>query len=92
MKTEQVLARGKQFLEHVVPALLKPARTLWHEVIGFMFIALGILPARALYVAIRDLEEDPASLGRIVIIGIFVTVMLYFGVTSFRRARKISRS
>ncbi len=92
MKTEQALARGKQFLEHVIPALIKPARTLWHEVIGFMFIALALLPARSVYVAIRDLDEDPKSLGRLVIVGVFVSVMLYFGITSFRRARKVSRS
>ncbi|MSV29167.1 MAG: hypothetical protein EXQ52_10565 [Bryobacterales bacterium] len=92
MKPEQILTRGKQFLEHVIPALLKPARTLWHEVIGFMFIALALLPARSVYVAIRDLNDDPASLGRLVIVGIFVSVMLYFGITSFRRARKVSRS
>lgn len=92
MKTEQALRRGKQFLEHMVPAILKPARTLWHEVIGFLFLALALLPSRSIYVAIRDLDDDPKNLGRLIMVGFFVSVMLYFGVTSFRRARKISRS
>ena len=31
---------GRVFVKHVVPAVIKPARTLWNEVIGFIFICV----------------------------------------------------
>src|SRR5690349_12868686 len=39
----QILHHGRQFLNHVVPAVVKPARTLWNEVIGFLFLCLAII-------------------------------------------------
>src|SRR5471030_1099160 len=34
---------SRAFLKHVVPAVVKPARTLWNEVIGFLFICLAVV-------------------------------------------------
>src|SRR5215831_12943661 len=34
---------GRVFVKHVVPAVIKPARTLWNEVIGFVFGVLAII-------------------------------------------------
>src|SRR5450759_5450378 len=33
---------GREFVRHVVPAVLKPARTLWNEIIGFVFMCLAV--------------------------------------------------
>ena len=33
---------GTQFIKHVVPAVIKPARVLWNEVIGFIFLCIGV--------------------------------------------------
>ena len=33
---------GREFVKHVVPAVLKPARTLWNEIIGFVFICFAV--------------------------------------------------
>jgi nitrate reductase NapE component len=63
--------QGYQLVRHIVPAVVKPARTLWHEVIGFLFLALAAIPIPS---------------------GLFVTIMAGYGISSFRRARKISRS
>ena len=82
---------GKQLLKHVVPAVIKPMRVLWNEVIGFVFLALGAMMGLSTYRNFRDVEEKGSP---IPLIGglLFALLMIYFGVTSFLRARKISRS
>src|SRR5690349_14379988 len=41
---KQLTARhSREFVKHVVPAVLKPARTLWNEVIGFLFICFAVV-------------------------------------------------
>ena len=39
----ELLQQGRLLMEHVVPAVLKPARTLWNEVIGFLFLCFAVI-------------------------------------------------
>jgi hypothetical protein len=88
---------GKEFVKHVAPAIVKPARTLWNEVIGFFFIVFAVTfgsKAVRLYLSYNSAPEQnkgPALLWFFV--ALFCTLlMVWFGVTSFLKARKISRS
>jgi hypothetical protein len=88
---------GAQFVKHVVPAVVKPARVLWNEVIGFVFCSLGVIFGSKSVQLFLDFsraaaEERGMALARLVLAASCTLVMLYFGVTSFWRARKISRS
>jgi hypothetical protein len=88
---------GQQFIKHVVPAFIKPARTLWNEVIGFVFICFSVVfgfKAVRLYLDFARATGDEASahMVRFVVAAFCTFLMLWFGVTSFLRARKISRS
>lgn len=88
---------GAQFVKHVVPAVVKPARVLWNEVIGFVFMCLGVIfgfKAGKLYLdfASAGPDDQGASLARFLLAGFCTALMIYFGATSFWRARKISRS
>ena len=88
---------GREFVKHVVPAILKPARTLWNEIIGFVFMCLAVMfgfRAGRLYLDFSrgTTETVNADLGRFLLAAFCTLLMLYFGVTSFLRARKISRS
>jgi len=82
----------KKFFQHVVPGVLKPLRVLWNEIIGFLFLAFGVWAVPSTYRNIRDFSGDGDSLFRIILTSIFSLMMVYFGITSFLRARKISRS
>lgn len=82
----------RQFLQHVVPQILKPLRALWNELIGFLFLVLALAPVPRLIRDWRMYQETGEGLVRIVISCVFVGVMAYFGIQSFMRARKISRS
>lgn len=86
-----MITLGKQFLTHVVPGILKPIRVLWNEVIGFVFIALAVWAIPSTYRHVRDFSGDAESLFRVLLSGIFAALMLWFGVTSFLRARRLSR-
>jgi hypothetical protein len=87
---------GREFVKHVVPAVLKPARTLWNEVIGFVFMCFAVMfgfRAGRLYLDFsRGTGDANADFLRFVVAAFCTLLMLYFGVTSFLRARKISRS
>jgi hypothetical protein len=74
-------------IKHIVPAVIKPARTLWNEVIGFFFLCLGVMFG---FTAVRAaLNHDML---RAVAGGLGTMLMAWYGITSFLRARKISRS
>lgn len=80
------------FVEHVVPGVVRPMRALWNEIIGFIFIVLAIAMMPGMIRAFRDLDTPAGNPGRLFLAATFVVVLLYFGISSFLRARKISRS
>jgi hypothetical protein len=78
---------GREFVKHVVPAIAKPARTLWNEVIGFLFLCFAVP------FGFRAVSYARAGDGfRLLVAGFCFVLMAYFGVQSFLRARRISRS
>jgi hypothetical protein len=82
----------RKFLDHVVPGIIRPLRILWNEIIGFVFLALAVWAIPSTLRAVREFEGDADSLFRIALAGLFAALMIWFGVTSFLRARRISRS
>jgi hypothetical protein len=80
------------FLGHVVPQVIRPLHALWNEVIGFIFLALAAIVVPSLVRNVRALDSDSAAFGRLLLAATWVLVMGFFGITSFRKARKISRS
>ena len=73
---------GLQLLAHVGRVLGQ----LWHEVIGFTFLALAVIAVPAV---IKEWNGDSKS--RLAMACLFVLTMVYFGITSFLRARKSAR-
>jgi hypothetical protein len=74
-------------IKHIVPAVIKPARTLWNEVIGFFFLCLGVMFG---FTTVRAVLNH--DMLRAVAAGLCTGLMAWYGITSFLRARKISRS
>src|SRR6188474_3109180 len=79
---------GRVFVKHVVPAVIKPARTLWNEVIGFVFTVFAVtfgFKAGRLFLDYQASapESQPGALLRFVMAGFCTLVMAYFGVSSF---------
>jgi hypothetical protein len=78
---------AKKFLDHVIPRVIRPLHILWNQVIGFVFIVLALLPVPS---AIRNFGQDGNGM-RLVLTIPFVLIMGWFGISSFWRARKISK-
>ena len=61
---------------------------LWLEVTGFIFLSLGIVGALAGVREYHKFGTDQANPNKIWAAGIFAVLFVYFGITSFWRARK----
>ena len=81
-----------RFIEHVVPGVVRPMRVLWHEVIGFIFIVLAVIFGSSAVRMYHLLQSEEISMTRLVVSFFLPVLMAYFGITSFLRARKASRS
>jgi hypothetical protein len=82
-----MFALAKKFLGHVIPGVIRPIHILWNQVIGFFFIVLAALPVNYI---IKDWRKGIAP--RLALEIPFALLMAGFGIHSFMRARKISKS
>jgi hypothetical protein len=83
---------ARRFVHHVVPHVLKPARVIWNQAIGAIFLVLALPAFVKAWGFYKALADDPDSGGRLVLTVLFGGVMAAFGIASFWRARRISRS
>ncbi len=91
--SKQYLVRNSiRFVRHVVPATIKPARVLWNEVIGFMFLVIAGMFALQGISAWRQYHGKPGDLIKLLMISICVVLLGGYGISSVRRAKRISRS
>jgi positive regulator of sigma E activity len=75
---------AKRFAQHVVPEVVRPARIIWNQAIGAVFLVFAVY---FLVYASMHRQNPPAVIG-----GVFMgLIMGFFAITSFRRARRISR-
>jgi fumarate reductase subunit D len=94
MRIIRATAAGVSEIKKFVPRLLAIVRELFHEVVGFVFIALALfftVGRAGLIHAIQNVKEDPESFPRLLLVGLFVAMFAGFGVSSFLRARRISK-
>jgi hypothetical protein len=83
-----MFSTAKKFIGHMMPGVIRPIHILWNQVIGFFFIVLAILP---LSYIVKDWSR-PGSGPRLALEILFAVVMFAFGIQSFLKARKISKS
>ena len=96
---QKAIRHGREFVRHVVPTVIKPARILWNEVIGFLFLSFAAIFGFKTFRYGMDLAsaanakaDTTGELIRLAMAGFCTLVMAWYGLSSFRRARKISRS
>ena len=75
---------AKKFAHHVVPEVVRPARVIWNQAIGGVFLLFAV---SFLWYAIRARQNTAGT-----IFGVFLgVVMAFFSAASFLKARQISR-
>ena len=80
-----MFSMAKKFLDHVIPSIIRPIHILWNQAIGFVFIVLAVVFG---YRVVHGKEP----IGLQIVGAIFVLLIAWFGVSSFWKARKISKS
>jgi hypothetical protein len=93
---ELMRAAGVAFEEFrkLIPRVWQLALELFHEVTGFVFLALAlwfIMGNQGLVRTLQSLEEKPDSMPQLLVVLLFVLMFGGFGISSFLRARRISR-
>ena len=88
----RIYNESRRFLGFVVPAVLKPARTLWHQILGFIFIMMATAFVFSGFRVLRHFDGSPGAVARLAMLAIGVCLLGGYGLSSFLRARKISRS
>jgi F0F1-type ATP synthase assembly protein I len=81
-----------QFLKHVLPGVIRPIHILWNEVIGFVFLVIAAFIAVSTYRRAQNFTGDAGGLMILVASCMFALLLAWFGISSFLKARKISRS
>lgn len=81
-----------QFLRHVLPGVIKPLHILWNEVIGFIFLVLAVFVGVSTYRRAQNFNGDTGGLLILAASFTFAAILGIYGVSSFVRARRISRS
>ncbi len=92
MFKKNIAGQARLFVRHVVPAAVRPVHTLWHEIVGFLFVVLAVFIGGAGVRTWAQYKGDPAEFLKIALSACFAIVLAGFGISSFRKARKISRS
>lgn len=85
------LSHAQKFAQHVVPEVVRPARIIWNQAIGGVFLLFALLffgNAFRYFDTKTAVVHNAVGLGFSLFLGI---VMTFFGVTSFLKARRIAR-
>ena len=94
MQVMRAVVAGVYEVRKFLPKLWRMAQELFHEVMGFVFFALTlffIFGRQGLIRSYQDLESEPGGWGRLLVVGFFVLLFGGFGMSSFLRAKRISR-
>jgi len=94
---QQALRQPGAFFKHVIPAIIRPLHALWNEVIGFFFLCFAAVFVFKTAGYVRQFQhaspaEAPGQFLRILMAGFCGLLLAYYGISSFLKARKISRS
>jgi hypothetical protein len=80
-----MFSTAKKFLAHVIPEVIRPIHILWNQAIGFIFIVLAVVLGFRLF-------RGNIPLGMQLGGALFVLLIAWYGISSFWKARKISKS
>ncbi len=84
-------SHAQKFAQHVVPEVVRPARIIWNQAIGGVFMLFALLFFGS---AFRYLDSKTGVIHNSIGLGFSLflgMVMTFFAITSFLKARRIGR-
>lgn len=88
--SRQIVPAARQsgrFVKHVMPQVVKPLHSLWHQVLAFIFLAVAGLAAWKLW-----RTQTPVEPPMMVLVVLFIVVTAGYGLSSLLKSNRISRS
>ncbi|MBI5281778.1 MAG: hypothetical protein HY858_08870 [Candidatus Solibacter usitatus] len=85
----------RKFIQSFLPAVIKPLHSLWNQMIGFLFLVIGLVAIRPTWIRYSHWTSDKgefSDLAAFICGAIFVALGLGFGLHGFWKARRISRT
>lgn len=82
---------AKRFAQHVVPEVVRPARVIWNQAIGGIFILFAVLFLGNAFRYYDGKTHAPNNSVALVFSIFLGAIMAYFGIASFLKARRIAR-
>ena len=78
------------FARTVVPEVVRPARIIWNQAVGALFLILALPALMKILQILRGPKPDEQTTFALILSIVFSTIMIGFGVASFLRARRIA--
>jgi hypothetical protein len=82
---------ARKFAQHIVPHVVRPARIIWNQIIGALFIVIAFPVLFKSYQFFHAMAGEPENGARLIFTLPLGLLLLYFGISSFLRARRLSR-
>lgn len=94
MPRPPLASHAGKFVKHVLPAAIKPVHSLWHEVIGFLFMVFAAVASWKMWKLLHAPEAIPAGKLAVTLLVLIPLILVTagYGISSFLKARRISRS
>ncbi len=86
------IAHARQFVRHVLPAILRPLRVLWNQIIGFFFVVMAVIAIWRTIPLVRGFNGELEDVFRLLLSAAFIFMMGGFGIYSFWRAHRVPKS
>lgn len=81
-----------EFMRHILPGVVRPLHALWNQIIGFIFLVIAVFVGASIWRRAEHLTGDLGGLLLLISYCLFALLLAWLGVSSFLKARKISRS
>jgi hypothetical protein len=85
------ISHAQSFARHVVPEVVRPARVIWNQAIGAMFVVLAVPAVFKAVEVYPALTTDPKAPFAFALSLVFGAVMAFFAANSFVKARRVAR-
>ncbi len=91
MKAGRALDAVRHALRYTFPRFVSLARELGLEIVGFVYIVFALFFLFSPFGFVNAYRQLPESASRLFVMGMVALVFLWFGLDSFRRAKRLAR-
>ena len=81
---------AQTFARTVVPEVVRPARIIWNQAIGALFLILAVPAVMKVFQILRGPKPDEQTTFALILSIVFATIMITFGLLSLLKARRIA--